>query len=85
MWLELPAGYSSIALFFLAIERGVAFIPGPMQDINHRFINALRLGYGSVDPERITQGIRLLAQAVKDLLKESPGSDLGLSGLGDFQ
>lgn len=85
MWLELPAGYSSIALFLLAIERGVAFIPGPMQDINHRFINALRLGYGSVEPDRITQGIQQLAQAVKDLLKEPPGSDLGLSGLGDFQ
>jgi DNA-binding transcriptional MocR family regulator len=85
MWLELPPGYSSIALFLLAIERGVAFIPGPMQDINHRFIHTLRLGYGSVEPQQIKEGIEQLAEAVKELLKEPPGSDLGLSGLGDFQ
>jgi 2-aminoadipate transaminase len=84
MWVELPAGYSSIALFLLAIERGVAFIPGPMQDINHRFTHAFRFCYGSVEPDQITEGIELLADAVKELLEEPPG-DSGLSGLGDFQ
>lgn len=84
MWVELPAGYSSIALFLLAIERGVAFIPGPMQDINHRFMHALRFCYGSVEPDQITEGIELLADAVKELLEEPP-DDPGLSGLGDFQ
>jgi 2-aminoadipate transaminase len=84
MWVELPAGYSSIALFLLAIERGVAFIPGPLQDINHRFMHAFRFCYGSVEPDQITEGIELLADAVKELLKGSPGES-GLSGLGDFQ
>jgi 2-aminoadipate transaminase len=84
MWVELPAGYSSIALFLLAIERGVAFVPGPMQDINHRFTHAFRFCYGSVEPDQITEGIELLSDAVKELLEEPPG-DSGLSGLGDFQ
>ncbi len=84
MWVELPVGYSSIALFLLAIERGVAFIPGPLQDINHRFMHAFRLCYGSVEPDQLTEGIELLADAVKELLKGPPG-DSGLSGLGDFQ
>jgi DNA-binding transcriptional MocR family regulator len=84
MWLELPPGYSSIALFLLAIERGVAFIPGPLQDINHRFMSAFRFCYGSIEPDQIVEGIELLADAVKELLKGSPG-DSGLSGLGDFQ
>lgn len=84
MWVELPPGYSSIALFLLAIERGVAFIPGPLQDINHRFMHAFRFCYGSVEPDQITEGIELLADAVKELLKGPPG-DSGLSGLGDFQ
>ncbi len=84
MWVELPYGYSSIALFLLAIERGVAFIPGPLQDINHRFMHALRLCYGSLEVDQITEGIELLADAVKELLKGPPG-DSGLSGLGDFQ
>ncbi len=84
MWVEVPSGYSSIALFLLAVERGVAAIPGPVQDINHRFINAFRLSYGSVEPDQVTEGVELLADAVLELLKSSP-TDSGLSGLGDFQ
>lgn len=84
MWIELPPGYSSIALFLLAIERGVAFIPGPLQDLNHRFMHAFRFCYGSVKPEQISEGIELLADAVNELLQAPPG-DSGLSGLGDFQ
>lgn len=84
MWIELPPGYSSIALFLLAIERGVAFIPGPSQDINHRFMHAFRFCYGSVEPAQIKEGIELLADAVRELLHNPPG-ETGLSGLGDFQ
>ncbi len=83
MWVELPPGYSSIALFLLAIERGVAIIPGPKMDIDHRFVNAFRLSYGSIREDRIEEGIELLAGAVEDLLKQPPGEpDLG--GLGDY-
>ena len=84
MWVELPSGYSSIALFLLAIERGIAIIPGPLLDLEHRFVHAFRLSYGSVKPEHITEGIELLAEAVKELLNEPP-KDSGLSGLGDFR
>lgn len=83
MWVELPNGYSSIALFLHAIERGVAFFPGPMQDLDHRFINAFRLSYGSVSLEQIREGIELLADAAKTLMKEPP-RDPGLRGLGEF-
>ncbi len=83
MWIELPQGYSSIVLYLLAVERGVSFIPGPYMDIDHRFLNALRLSYGDIPVEQIQEGIELLASAVEDLLKEPP-NDLGLSGLGDF-
>ena len=83
MWVELPKGYSSIALFLHAIERGIAFVPGPMQDLDHRFINAFRLSYSGVTPEQIKKGVKCLAEAVKELLKGAP-SDPGLSGLGDF-
>jgi len=83
MWVTLPKGYSSIVLFLLAIERGVAFFPGPQMDIDHRFVNAFRFSYGSVDLDRIQEGVELLADAVRELLK-APPNDPGLSGLGDF-
>jgi DNA-binding transcriptional MocR family regulator len=83
MWVELPKGYSSIAFYLLAIERGVAISPGPQMDVDHRFINAFKLSYGSRDLQQIDEGISLLADAVRDLFKQGPG-DPGLSGLGDF-
>ena len=83
LWAELPAGYSSIALYLLAIQRGVVIAPGPRMDIDHRFIPAFRLSYGSVEPDRLREGIELLANATRELLKAEP-SDPGLSGLGSF-
>jgi DNA-binding transcriptional MocR family regulator len=83
MWVELPKGYSSIALFLHAIEKGVSIFPGPMQDVDHRFMNAFRLSYGSVSLEQIRKGITFLAEATRELMK-GPPSDPGLSGLGDF-
>ncbi len=83
MWIELPTGYSSIVLFFLAIERGVGISPGPLMDVDHRFINGFRLSYGSLTVEEIKEGIELLSDAVKELIKEPP-KEVGLSGLGDF-
>jgi len=83
MWVELPQGYSSIALFLLAVERGVAITPGPQMDIDHRFINGFKLSYGSIPINQIQEGVELLSDAVKVLLKNPP-ADPGLTGLGDF-
>ncbi len=83
MWLELPKGYSSIVLYLLAIEKGVAIAPGPTMDVDHRFVNGLRLSYAPLSLKEIKEGVELLSLAVKKLLKEPPGEP-GLSGLGDF-
>jgi DNA-binding transcriptional MocR family regulator len=83
LWVELPPGYSSIALYLLAIERGVAISPGPQMDVDHRFIPAFRLSYGSVEPAKIRKGIELLGDATRQLLRQK-ASDPGLSGLGSL-
>ena len=38
LWVTLPQGYSSVELFLRAVEKGAAFLPGPLQDINNRFM-----------------------------------------------
>jgi DNA-binding transcriptional MocR family regulator len=81
LWMRLPEGYSSLALFMLGVENGVAITPGPMHDIDHRFINAARVSYGSLRPEQINDGIERLATATKELMKHPP-SEPGLSGMG---
>jgi DNA-binding transcriptional MocR family regulator len=83
LWVELPAGYSSITLYLLGVEKGVVIAPGPQMDIDHRFVSGFRLSYGSVEVKKISEGVELLASAVKKLLA-SPPDDPGLSGLGNF-
>lgn len=83
LWVTLPKPYSSIALFLRGIDNGVAFLPGPLQDINNRFLSSFRLCYGSLPSGDIETGIIRLAQTVKQYLSRPP-SDNGLAGLGDF-
>ncbi len=81
--LELPRGYSSVALFLSAIEKGVAFLPGPLFDIDQRFVHCCRLSYAWSEETEIKEGIELLASAVEDFLRR-PAGDSGLSGLGSY-
>ncbi len=84
MLLELPRGYSSVALLLSAIEKGVSFLPCPLFDIDQRYVNGLRLSCAWVDKNQIKEGIELLASAIEEFMSQPPG-DSGLSGLGNFQ
>ncbi len=83
MWVELPPGYSSLVLFLLGIERGVAFIPGPQCDVDHRFVNCFHLCYACLRAEQIIEGVKRLADATQELLRR-PAGDTGLSEMGGF-
>ncbi len=81
---ELPQGYSSVALFLSAIEKGVSFLPGPLFDIDQRYVNAFRLSTAWADEHLIKEGVELLADTVEEFISKPPG-DNGLSGLGSYQ
>ena len=40
-------------------------------DVDHRFINGFKLSYGSTPISQIQEGIELLADAARSLLKKS--------------
>lgn len=82
--LELPRGYSSVALLLSAIDRGVSFLPGPLFDIDQRYLHALRLSTAWSDTLQIKEGVELLACTIEDFMQQPP-EDSGLSGLGNFQ
>lgn len=82
--LELPRGYSSVAMFLSAIEKGVSILPGPLFDIDHRFVHCFRISYAWANEEQIKEGIELLASAVETFISRPPG-DSGLSGVGSYQ
>jgi DNA-binding transcriptional MocR family regulator len=82
--LELPTGYSSVALLFNAIDMGVSFLPGPLFDIDQRYVNGLRLSTAWTDEHQIKEGVELLASSIEKFLAMPP-CDTGLSGIGGFQ
>ncbi|WP_280153664.1 PLP-dependent aminotransferase family protein [Piscinibacter sp. XHJ-5] len=65
-WLELPEGVDAMQLLPHAVERGMAFVPGAAFYADHPKPNTLRLSFVTVSPERIEQGIAMLAQALKE-------------------
>jgi 2-aminoadipate transaminase len=67
LWLTLPPEIDTEALFPLALEEGVAYIPGPAFSIGGRFTNALRLAFSAETPDRAREGVRRLARAIDRL------------------
>jgi 2-aminoadipate transaminase len=70
LWVTLPEGMNCHELFHEAIENKVAFVPGSsfFTDEGEGTRN-LRLNFSSNTPERITEGIRRLSEAVKAQLQ----------------
>jgi 2-aminoadipate transaminase len=68
-WVELPEGIDALALLPRAVERGVAFVPGAAFYAGTPRANTLRLSFVTVPPERIAQGISLLAQVLQEEIR----------------
>lgn len=83
LWASLPKGYSSVSLFAKAIDNGVAFLPGPLQDIHGDFQNSFRICFGSLGEEEITEGIKRLSRAVIEYINAKTAPEEAGSA-GDF-
>ncbi|MGH9340901.1 MAG: PLP-dependent aminotransferase family protein [Acidobacteriota bacterium] len=61
IWVTLPPDLDSRKLFWLAQAKGVAFFPGEFFYFGSRTRrNTLRIGFGTLEPEKITEGIKIL-------------------------
>lgn len=69
-WVAMPQGVSTRALLDLALEEGVAFVPGDVFSASGQFANCLRFSYSSPSPDRIDEGVRRLRRAY-DRLRSS--------------
>lgn len=67
LWVTLPEGMSSMALFEAAISRQVAFVPGTPFYVDRKDTNTLRLNFSCSDEPTIVEGIRRLGQAIQGL------------------
>lgn len=65
LWLKLPDGMDAAALLPVALQQGVAFVPGSAFFVDKRPFPALRLNFTAQEPPVIEAGIERLAKAIK--------------------
>ena len=68
LWVELPRGFDSRALFDRALDKGICFAPGDVFSASRRFRNCLRLSAGHAWNGRVEDGVRRLGRLAKAML-----------------
>ncbi len=68
LWVVLPSGLAAIDLFYKAIKKNVAFVPGDPFYIGEKNVNTLRLNYSCVDEKEIEKGIKRLGETIKEMV-----------------
>lgn len=69
IWVELPKHVDTKELFKNAIEKNVAFVPGESFYPNSDCKSSLRLNFTTMAEENISDGVKILADVIKDYLK----------------
>jgi DNA-binding transcriptional MocR family regulator len=67
LWVEMPAGKSSLVLHDRALARGVSIAPGPIFSAKQRFSSCLRVSCGWPWTPRVQSGIRTLGELARAL------------------
>ena len=67
-WVVLPEHINARDLAVKALEKNVAFVPGGSFFPNGGNENTLRMNYSNMDEARIVEGVKRLAQAIKEMM-----------------
>jgi 2-aminoadipate transaminase len=68
VWVTLPENLDSSDVFAASIKQGAAFVIGNAFDPEGKRNNCFRLAFSHTPEEKIEQGIRTIAQSIKQLL-----------------
>lgn len=71
LWVTLPAVFSSMELFSLAIQEKVAFVPGSPFYVDGGGDSCLRLNFSNADPTRIATGIQKISRALEQMISHT--------------
>jgi 2-aminoadipate transaminase len=69
LWVTLPAHIDSKLLLDQAVARNVAFVPGAPFYANDPVANTLRLSFVTVPQDKIREGIKVLAEVIREYHK----------------
>lgn len=70
LFLYLPEYMDSEKLFYTAVKKEVAFVMGNVFHCDNSGKNTMRINFSYVSEERATEGIKRLANAIKDEMKK---------------
>ena len=68
-FIYLPEGVDTSDMLPMAIERGVAYVPGRSFFSDGSGVNAMRINFSYLPPDKLREGIRLIAETAKDYMK----------------
>ena len=68
LWLRLPEGLDSTHMLPLAVQHGVAYVPGAAFYENNADVRTMRLSFVTASAEEIDRGIAQLARTVNESL-----------------
>lgn len=66
LFLTLPEGFDSVKFYDTALDAGVAYVAGSFFHTDRTGQNTMRLNFSFMSPERIREGIILLARLLKE-------------------
>jgi len=69
VWVSLPEGLDTTEMFQNAIAKKVAYIPGAVFSVDGRTRNAMRLNFSNVTPAAIQEGVKRLAEVVREAME----------------
>lgn len=71
LFLTLPEGFDSVRFYDTALDAGVAYVAGEFFHTDRGGKNTMRLNFSFMSPEKIAQGIPLLAGLLADEIKRT--------------
>ena len=71
IWLKLPPHIRSTDVFAESVAKGVVFVTGRTFDPASTKDDRLRLSYSNMPKDQIETGVRILSQAIKQVLQDS--------------
>jgi len=68
VWATLPENIDSSDVFKIAVKNGAAFVVGRAFDPKGKKNNGMRLAFSGADENKIEEGVKIIANAVKEVL-----------------
>ena len=68
LFLSMPESFDAVKFYDIALDAGVAYVAGEFFHPDRNGKNTMRLNFSFMSPEKITEGVKLLAELLKEAL-----------------